>query len=103
MSTFSWNVDIPNGTPRSSQQHEHEQRSSSFQRFPRFALRQPNLGPFLIADATTSAGESLWTDDEEMCQVYYTMARATRCRDILAKISGMPVEVVILETGSVRP
>ena len=102
MTTSSESNATPSGIGKSWRQRVLAQPDRSLPKFPSFGVRQTNHGPFLIHDATTSSGETLWTDDQALCQTYHSLASALRARDILARISDKDIEVVTFDGGSVQ-
>ena len=102
MTTSSENSATPSGIGKSWRQHAHLQPEPSLPKYTLFGLRQANHGSFLIHDATTSSGETLWTDDQALCQTYHSLASALQARDILARISGKDIEIVTFDGGSLQ-
>ena len=99
MTTSSESSATPSGIGKSWRQRALAQPEHSLPKYTLFGLRQANHGSFLIHDATTSSGETLWTDDQSLCQTYYTYKSAKDARDILAKISGKDIEIVTFDDG----
>ena len=92
----------PSGIGKSWRQRVLAQPDRSLPKSTLFGLRQVNHGLFLIHDRLISSGETLWTDDQSLCQTYHSLTAALQARDILARISGKDIEVVTFDGGSLQ-
>ena len=92
------NNDTPSGIAKSWLQRVRLVPENSLPKSQRFGLRQRNHGSYLISDTYEMNTESnYWTDDPDMCQVYYDLDNAFRCAGILASITNEDIEVVALD------
>ena len=104
MTTYFENNDTPSGIARSWLRRERLAPDPSLPKSKRYGLRRRNHGQFLICDSQeTDGSESLWTEDQTQCQVYYDLENAFRCAGILASITDQDIEVVELDELLPRP
>ena len=98
MTTYSENNGKQSGISKYWLARVQAAQDQSSQKSTRYGLRQRNHGSYLISDTYEMSTESnYWTDNPDMCQVYYDLDNAFRCAGILASITNEDIEVVALD------
>ena len=98
MTTYSESNDTPSGISKYWLARVQAAPDQSSQQSQRDGLRQRNHGSYLISDTyEMNTGSNYWTDNTDMCQVYYDLENAFRCAGILASITNEDIEVVELD------